>query len=847
MARLKFRTDGTTVLFDPSDDPFPPEALSQLPPTLPSQAAEQAQPQLPTEIPPAQAQSHLPAVQSEAAADASSLALQLTPALTAADEEFCPRTISFTIPGGGPGNPGVQVTAVEHQENGVKTGTIDFTVDVLGDADLRGLFFQFNEAHLNGLTVTGGDGLITKTVIQANSVINLGQGAEMNGAASPFDVGIRWGTPGPNPDNINFPVHFTLSNAANNLTLDDIAHQQFGVKIGAAGGKDAKLTTIAPAAPDAHDDAFAIFEDGAGGLGNPSHVPVGQLFEVIKNSDTDADGDTLTVTAFHAGPSHGTVQIVDGSDADLLPGDAILYTPDADYSGPDSFVYCVSDGHGGQDNATVNVSVAAVADIPDLTYSVALGATINEYLVTVTAKQTDLDSSEFIDRISWTVPGGTPADVSITPVGDVNPGDEPDQIVQTFAVTVPLGQDTKFDLDITAVSKEVSNGDEEQATVAVPIELDFTHNTAQETFSTTNQSIWDPSLPAAFNDDRFIGVGHLAPDGSVVPISDHTSVDIGVAEIGGSYSLALGLKSSLHATFGDIEATLPYNITIDTSYNVTTDSLLIDPSAALDPSAHFSTHGPGGSYNLDFVFDATLSAFLHPVIGPNLDPTVGPLDLGFNLLSIDSATFTKPLDLPPPPDTVAHLTLNWPHSMGASTLETNGAPVDADTLHSDGTSLDIVKLDVDVIALALAVLGISPNPLDLGFVDLVELNVNGGVALAQHFDLNSVLDASLTLEDGTSLPFAFGSPLPIIPNASSHDANHDGQIDFGLHLTPDATLDNKTALDFHIGGDIGILDFNPGPTLFSVGADLDIGEIPIYHPDAFTLGGFNSQDYHFQV
>jgi hypothetical protein len=485
MARLKFRTDGTTVLFDPSDDPFPPEALSQLPPTLPSQAAEQAQPQLPTEIPPAQAQSHLPAVQSEAAADASSLALQLTPALTAADEEFCPRTISFTIPGGGPGNPGVQVTAVEHQENGVKTGTIDFTVDVLGDADLRGLFFQFNEAHLNGLTVTGGDGLITKTVIQANSVINLGQGAEMNGAASPFDVGIRWGTPGPNPDDINFPVHFTLSNAANNLTLDDIAHQEFGAKVGAAGGKDAKLTTIAPAAPDAHDDAFNIFEDGANGLGDPSHVPVGQLFEVIKNSDTDADGDTLTVTGFHDGPSHGTVQIVDGADADALPGDAVLYTPDADYSGPDSFVYCVSDGHGGQDNATVNVTVEAVADIPDLQVSVALGATINEYIVNVTATQTDLDGSEFIDRISWS---GVPADATITPVGDPNPVDEPGQLAMQFVVTVPPKQDTDFNLNITAVSKEVSNGDEEQATFAQQIKFDFNENTSRPSRRPTRAS-----------------------------------------------------------------------------------------------------------------------------------------------------------------------------------------------------------------------------------------------------------------------------------------------------------------------------------------------------------------------
>jgi Big-like domain-containing protein len=839
MARLKFRTDGTTVLFDPSDDPFPPEALSQLPPTLQSQAAEQAQPQLPTEIPPAQAQSHLPAVQSEAAADASSLALQLTPALTAADE-FCPRTISFTIPGAGPGNPGVQVTAVEHQENGVKTGTIDFTVDVLGNADLRGLFFQFNEAHLNGLTVTGGDGLITNKLIQANSVIDLGQGAEMHGAASPFDVGIKWGTPGPNPDFINFPVHFTLSNAANNLTLDDIAHQEFGVKLGAVKGPDAKLTTIAPAAPDAVNDNVppnSIFEDGASGFGDPSHVPLGKtgLIEVLAN-DTDADGDKLTITDLH-GVQHGTLQIVDGSDADLLPGDAILYTPDTDYSGPDSFLYCVSDGHGGQDNATVNLNVEAVADVPDLQVSVVQGDEINVYLVNVTATQTDLDGSEFIDRISWTVPGGVPADVSITPVGDVNPGDEPDQIVQQFVVTVPLGQDTKFDLDITAVSKEVSNGDTEQATVAVPIELDFTHNTAQETFSTTNQSIWDPSLPAAFNDERFLGF-HDA---------DSAKVDIELASAGGSYDITIGFQSTLHATLGDIEATLPYDITIDTTYNVTTDSLLIDPSAVLDPSAHFTTHGPGGSYNLDFVCLAELSAFLHNPIH-DFDKSVS-VDLGFPILDIDSATFTKTIDIPPV-DPVATLTLNWPHSIGESTLETNGAPVDADTLHSDGTSLDIVNLDVDVIALACAVLGI-PNPLDLGFVDLLALDVNGGIDVAQHFDLNSVLkaqDASIVLEDGSSLPFAFGSPLPIIPNASSHDANQDGKIDFSLHLTPDATLHNETDLGFHVGADLKVLDFgDPFGALFSLGGDLPLGEIPIYNPAAFALNGFNSQDVHFQV
>ena len=163
----------------------------------------------------------------------------------------------------------------------------------------------------------------------------------------------------------------------------------------------------------------------------------------------------------------------------------------------------------------MNLNVEAVADIPDLDVSVVLGATINEYLVNVTATQTDLDCSEFIDRITWT---GVPDGVNITPVGEPDPDDEPDQIAMQFVLTAPLGQDTKFDLNITAVSKEVSNGDEEQKTFVQPIELDFTHNQTQQTFSTTNQSIWDPSLPAAFNDERFLGLGELQPDGSIEPI-----------------------------------------------------------------------------------------------------------------------------------------------------------------------------------------------------------------------------------------------------------------------------------------------------------------------------------------
>ena len=68
---------------------------------------------------------------------------------------------------------------------------------------------------------------------------------------------------------------------------------------------------------------------------------------------TDADGDTLTYS-IDSGPSHGTLT---GTGANRT------YTPAADYAGPDSFTWHVTDGFGGSSSATVSIDVAPDTNI----------------------------------------------------------------------------------------------------------------------------------------------------------------------------------------------------------------------------------------------------------------------------------------------------------------------------------------------------------------------------------------------------------------------------------------------------------------------------------------------------
>ena len=74
----------------------------------------------------------------------------------------------------------------------------------------------------------------------------------------------------------------------------------------------------------------------------------------VLGNDTDADSDTLTIDSF-TNPSDGTATLMGGS---------LFYTPDANFSGSDSFTYIVVDPSGASDSETVTLTVTEVNDAP---------------------------------------------------------------------------------------------------------------------------------------------------------------------------------------------------------------------------------------------------------------------------------------------------------------------------------------------------------------------------------------------------------------------------------------------------------------------------------------------------
>ncbi len=142
------------------------------------------------------------------------------------------------------------------------------------------------------------------------------------------------------------------------------------------------VITIAPVndAPVTADDAYSVPTNGT--------LTVDAATGVRAN-DTDADGDSLTVTVA-SGPSNGQLTLnADGS---------FTYTPNTDFHGTDTFNYTVNDGTVDSAAATVTIDVNTLAAVTNDTYSVA-----EDGALTIDAAAGVLNNDSDVDGDSMTV------------------------------------------------------------------------------------------------------------------------------------------------------------------------------------------------------------------------------------------------------------------------------------------------------------------------------------------------------------------------------------------------------------------------------------------------------------
>ena len=137
--------------------------------------------------------------------------------------------------------------------------------------------------------------------------------------------------------------------------------------------------------------------------------------------------------------AHGTVSCTG-------PG-VCTYTPAADYNGPDSFTYTVSDGNGGTATGTVNVTVTPVNDAPVAVADSATTAEDTAKAIDVLANDSDVDGPALTASLVTGAAHGTvscvAATCTYTPAANYNGPDSftykaSDGSLQSTSVTVSI-------------------------------------------------------------------------------------------------------------------------------------------------------------------------------------------------------------------------------------------------------------------------------------------------------------------------------------------------------------------------------------------------------------------------
>ncbi|MDX1545779.1 MAG: Ig-like domain-containing protein [Rhodothermales bacterium] len=190
------------------------------------------------------------------------------------------------------------------------------------------------------------------------------------------------------------------------------------------GQDTATVTVTVNTAPVAQDDAASTLVD------QPVEI-------AVLANDTDADGQTLTIDAIASPPAQGTATIIDG-------GQRVRYTPPAGFAGTVTFTYTAEDPLGGQDTATVTVTVRAEA-LVQLIHNLLDAGAVDVYVDGMRVAD-DLDFREATPYLTLDADG--------TVTIDVTEADAADNSDPLFTGTAALGPNETYVVVVNGVAGE---------------------------------------------------------------------------------------------------------------------------------------------------------------------------------------------------------------------------------------------------------------------------------------------------------------------------------------------------------------------------------------------------------
>ncbi|HEX2586097.1 MAG TPA: Ig-like domain-containing protein, partial [Steroidobacteraceae bacterium] len=165
--------------------------------------------------------------------------------------------------------------------------------------------------------------------------------------------------------NTSWDFLYTAPNAVGTTVLYGCGNPANGDGLNSGDGPSActSQTVTINSSPTANNDSFAVDKNSG------SYDFTTALTNDRSGNGSNDPGDSISITAITVGASHGTATRVNGT--------TLRYTPNAGYSGPDSFTYRITDSIGATDTATVNVTVVNHAPVAnDNSYSVNMNSSL---------------------------------------------------------------------------------------------------------------------------------------------------------------------------------------------------------------------------------------------------------------------------------------------------------------------------------------------------------------------------------------------------------------------------------------------------------------------------------------